>query len=143
MLKLGAPLAGVLPGPADPVRVGNLALLAGADLQGNVTGRMAMVHAVGDAWHSMAGGRIDALIRLQTVLGIDEGGPVLSLEGGLIGMSTSGPRRRTIVIRPRPSTVSSIRCLQKDGSPAAGSVLVCSRWSFRTISVSPLRGRVD
>ena len=57
-----------------------------------------MVHALGDAWHSMAGGRIDALIRLDTRLGADEGGPVLSLAGGLIGMSTSGPRRRTIVI---------------------------------------------
>jgi S1-C subfamily serine protease len=98
VLKLEAPLAGVRAAAADPVRVGNLTLLAGADLQGNVTGRLAMVHAVGDAWHSMAGGRIDALIRLQTLLGVDEGGPVLALGGGLIGMSTSGPRRRTIVI---------------------------------------------
>jgi S1-C subfamily serine protease len=98
VMKLEAPLAGPLPPAADAPRVGNLTLLAGADLQGNVTGRLAMVHALGDAWHSMAGGRIDALIRLQTVLGIDEGGPVLSLAGGLIGMSTSGPRRRTIVI---------------------------------------------
>jgi S1-C subfamily serine protease len=98
VLKLEAALDGVLPPAADPVRVGNLALLAGADAAGATTARLAMVHALGDAWHSMAGGRIDALIRLQTRLGLDEGGPVLSLAGGLIGMSTSGPRRRTIVI---------------------------------------------
>jgi S1-C subfamily serine protease len=98
VLKLETPLDGALPAPAEAVRVGNLALLVGADAAGNATGRFGMVHALGDAWHSMAGGRIDALIRLDARLGADEGGPVLSLAGGLIGMSTSGPRRRTIVI---------------------------------------------
>jgi S1-C subfamily serine protease len=98
VLKLETALDAGLPPAAEAVRVGNLTLLAGADAVGNATARLAMVHALGDAWHSMAGGRIDALIRLQTRLGADEGGPVLSLAGGLIGMSTSGPRRRTIVI---------------------------------------------
>jgi S1-C subfamily serine protease len=98
VLKLETALDGTLPATADSVRVGNLALVVGADATGGATGRLAMVHALGDAWHSMAGGRIDALIRLDTRLGADEGGPVLSLAGGLIGMSTSGPRRRTIVI---------------------------------------------
>ncbi len=98
VLRLDTPLAGTLAAPADAARVGNLVLLIGADVAGNATGRLGMVHALGDAWHSMAGGRIDALIRLDTRLGADEGGPVLSLTGGLIGMSTSGPRRRTIVI---------------------------------------------
>jgi S1-C subfamily serine protease len=98
VLKLETALDGTLPAAADPIRVGNLALLVGADDTGGATGRLAMVHALGDAWHSMAGGRIDGLIRLDTHLGTDEGGPVLSLAGGLIGMSTSGPRRRTLVI---------------------------------------------
>jgi S1-C subfamily serine protease len=98
VLKLDTPLDGVLPAAAEAIRVGNLALLVGADGAGNATGRLAMVHALGDAWHSMAGGKIDALIQLDARLGADEGGPVLSLVGGLVGMSTSGPRRRTIVI---------------------------------------------
>ena len=119
VLKLASPLTGVLPGAAEPVRVGNLALLAGANPQGNVTGRVAMVHALGEAWHSMAGGRIDALIRLQTVLGVDEGGPVLSLAGGLIGMSTSGPRRRTIVI-PTATVERVIDPLLADGRIVRG-----------------------
>src|SRR4051812_31037473 len=98
VLKLESSLQGTLPAVADAPKVGNLTLLIGADQNGHATARLAMVHAVGEAWHSMAGGRIDALIRLATWIGADEGGPVLSLAGGLIGMSTSGPRRRTIVI---------------------------------------------
>ena len=38
-----------------------------------------MVHATGPEWHSEAGGRIEALVRLDTRLGADEGGPVLTL----------------------------------------------------------------
>ncbi|HEX3575500.1 MAG TPA: S1C family serine protease [Rhodopila sp.] len=119
VLKLEAPLGGALPGAAEPVRVGALSLLAGADLKGNVTARLAMVHAVGEAWHSMAGGRIDALIQLQTRLGIDEGGPVLSLGGGLVGMSTSGPRRRTIVI-PTATVARVVDPLLAEGRIARG-----------------------
>ena len=98
VLKLEAPVAAALPATAAPLRVGNLTLLVGADMTGHATARLAMVHALGEAWNSMAGGRIDAMIRLDARLGADEGGPVLALGGGLIGMSTSGPRRRTIVI---------------------------------------------
>ena len=108
-----------MPGAAEPVRVGALTLLVGADAKGNATARLAVVHALGDAWHSMAGGRIDALIRLQTPLGMDEGGPVLSLAGGLIGMSTSGPRRRTIVI-PTATVARVIDPLLAEGRIARG-----------------------
>ena len=67
----------------------------------------------------MAGGRIDALIRLDTRLGADEGGPVLSLAGGLIGMSTSGPRRRTIVI-PTATLARVVDPLLAEGRIARG-----------------------
>jgi S1-C subfamily serine protease len=99
VLKLESPLNGALPaGETEPPRVGSLALLIGVDSSGAPTARLATVHEVGPAWHSMAGGRIDALIRLDARLAADEGGPVVSPASGLIGMSTSGPRRRTIVI---------------------------------------------
>ena len=78
-----------------------------------------MVHALGDAWNSMTGGRIDALIRLDTRLGADEGGPVLTLSGGLVGMSTSGPRRRTIVI-PTATVQRVIDPLLAEGRIARG-----------------------
>jgi S1-C subfamily serine protease len=79
-------------------RTGSLVLIAGADSAGGPTGRLGMVHATGPEWHSMAGGRIDTLVQLDARLGADEGGPVLTLGGKLIGMSTAGPRRRALVI---------------------------------------------
>nr|WP_294507923.1 S1C family serine protease [uncultured Rhodopila sp.] len=120
VLKLESPLDGALPAAeTEPPRVGSLALLVGADASGAPTARLAMVHEVGSAWHSMAGGRIDALIRLDSRLAADEGGPVISLAGGLIGMSTSGPRRRTIVI-PAATLERVVDPLLADGRIARG-----------------------
>jgi S1-C subfamily serine protease len=84
--------------PAASPRAGSLALIIGADTRGAPTGRLGLVHATGPEWHSEAGGRIDALLRLDARLGADEGGPVLTLDNRLIGMSTSGPRRTALVI---------------------------------------------
>ena len=97
-LRLERPLDGTRPETEATPRVGSLALLVGADAAGNPTARLGMIHAVGPAWHSMAGGRIDALLELDAPLGADEGGPVLTTAGGLLGMSTAGPRGRTLVI---------------------------------------------
>ena len=93
VFRLDTPLTGILPPIAPMPRVGSLALLVGAG-----TARLAMVHEMGPEWHSMQGGRIDALIRLDARLGADEGGMVLDQAGLLLGMSTSGPRRRVLVI---------------------------------------------
>ena len=98
VLRLERAFDGARPDNAATPRVGALALQVGADTNGNPTGRLGMVHATGPAWHSMAGGRIDALLRLDARLGADEGGPVLASGGALLGMSTAGPRRRTLVI---------------------------------------------
>jgi S1-C subfamily serine protease len=98
VLRLAQPLTGAHLAAAAAPRVGSLAVVLGADAAGAATARLAMVHASGPAWHSMAGGRIDTLLRLDGRLGSDEGGPVLAADGRLIGMSTSGPRRRTLVI---------------------------------------------
>ena len=98
VFRLETALPGLLPAPAATPRVGSLALVLGANEAGAATARLAMVHSVGPAWHSMAGGEIEALIRLDARLGADEGGPVLDPSGGLLGMSTAGPRRRVLVI---------------------------------------------
>ena len=98
VFRLETPLAGVLPATAGTPRVGSMAVMVGANESGAPTGRLAMVHEVGPEWHSLAGGRIEALIRLDARLGADEGGPVLDGAGMLLGMSTSGPHRRVLVI---------------------------------------------
>ena len=78
---------------------GMLALVVGAGEAGRPTARLATVHATGPAWHSLAGGRIDRLLRLEGRLGLsEEGGPVLDAAGALLGMSTAGPRGRALVI---------------------------------------------
>jgi S1-C subfamily serine protease len=79
---------------------GMLAVLVGAGENGRPTARLATVHATGPAWHSLAGGRIDRLLRLDGRLRpAEEGGPVLdAAAGALLGMSTSGPRGRVLVI---------------------------------------------
>jgi S1-C subfamily serine protease len=100
-------------------RAGSLALVVGADPSGMATGRLAMVHATGPAWHSMAGGRIDILIRLDVRLGADEGGPVLDPAGALVGMSTSGPRRRGLVI-PAATIARVVDPLLEQGHIARG-----------------------
>ena len=78
---------------------GMLALLVGAGEGGRATARLATVHATGPAWHSLAGGRVDRLLRLDGRLQTsEEGGPVLDASGALLGMSTAGPRGRVLVI---------------------------------------------
>lgn len=119
VLKLATPLLGSAPPASADIHVGNLTLVVGASANGGPTGRLAMIHSIGAAWHSMAGGRIDALIRLDTGLGQDEGGPVLSLAGGLVGLSTTGPRQQTIVI-PTATLARVIDPLLAEGRIARG-----------------------
>jgi S1-C subfamily serine protease len=84
--------------PAGEPHPGALALACGAD-DGGVWVRLGAVHSVGPAWHSRAGGRIDRRVTLDiAVTGREEGGPVLDAGGGLLGMSTLGPRGRVLVI---------------------------------------------
>jgi S1-C subfamily serine protease len=120
VFRLERSLPGGLPVPGTTTpRVGSLALVVGADPSGMATGRLAMVHATGPAWHSMAGGRIDTLIRLDVRLGSDEGGPILDSTGLLVGMSTSGPRRRGLVI-PAATIARVVDPLLEQGHIARG-----------------------
>jgi S1-C subfamily serine protease len=92
----GSPDPGPL-APAEP-HPGALALAFGADGAG-VSVRLGVIHSVGPAWHSRAGGRVDRRIILDiTMSGREEGGPVFDAAGGLLGISTLGPRRRVLVI---------------------------------------------
>ena len=82
---------------SPPVRGSSPCPGRGADLTGAPTGRLGWCTRParpGTAWPA----GIDTLLRLDARLGSDEGGPVLTLGGRLIGMSTSGPRRRAPAI---------------------------------------------
>ncbi|HEY7576704.1 MAG TPA: S1C family serine protease [Acetobacteraceae bacterium] len=120
VLRLAQPLdAPSLPAAVAAPRSGSLALVVGADRGGAATGRLGMLHATGPEWHSEAGGRIDALLRLDTRLGADEGGPVLTLDNRLIGMSTAGPRRTALAI-PAATIERVLAPLLTEGRVARG-----------------------
>ncbi|MBC7801344.1 MAG: serine protease, partial [Gemmatimonadaceae bacterium] len=109
----------VAPEAGEP-QVGALALMLGAATDGSPTARLAMVHRVGPAWESAGGGRIDQLISLDARLsGRDEGGPILDAAGGLLGMSTLGPRRRVLVI-PAVTVNRVLAPLLADGQVTRG-----------------------
>jgi len=80
---------------AGEARTGALALAVGARKDGIATACLGVVNQVGPSWHSQAGGRIDAYIKVD--LGMapsEEGGPVLDPEGGVVGISTFGGARQ-------------------------------------------------
>jgi len=105
---------------APDVAVGQMAILIGADGEGGPTARMGSVRRVGPAWNSLAGGKIDRLIVLDAQLRSDtEGGPVLDARGRLIGLSTSGPRRRALAI-PHETVERVLEPLLRDGRVARG-----------------------
>jgi S1-C subfamily serine protease len=86
------------PLPATEPQPGGLVLAFGAD-DGGVSVRLGVIHSVGPSWHSRMGGRIDRRITLDIgVTPREEGGPVLDPGGGLLGISTLGPRGRVLVI---------------------------------------------
>ena len=96
--RLQQPVEVDLPAAVEP-RLGAFALVFGADRGGGTIVRMGVVRALGPAWHSLGGGRIDHRISLDlTISSAEEGGPVLDASGGLLGMSTAGPRGRALVI---------------------------------------------
>lgn len=101
-LRLGGEQGAVtcaLPLSTEPMEVGAAILALGSDGEGGPRARLGAIEALGPAWQSQCGGRIDSLIRLDISLGhTAEGGPVVDSRGGLIGMSTFGPRNQVLVI---------------------------------------------
>jgi S1-C subfamily serine protease len=97
-LRLEQPVDITLPQAAE-TRLGALVLALGASAGGTPCVRLGTVRALGSAWHSLAGGLIDRRIGLDFALSSrEEGGPVVHASGGLLGMSTAGPRGQGLVI---------------------------------------------
>ncbi len=119
LLRLDKATALDTPAPGT-ARTGALALAVGARKDGTASACLGVVNSVGPSWHSQAGGRIDAYIKID--LGMapsEEGGPVLDPEGGVIGLSTFGPRGHVIVI-PHTTIERVIPQLLEAGHVARG-----------------------
>jgi S1-C subfamily serine protease len=95
VLRVEGQPAAAAPADAPIPRPGALAIAVGD----GPAARLALVAEAGPAWHSMAGGKIDAKLRLDMrATRAEEGGPVLDAAGRLIGMATAGPRGQALVI---------------------------------------------
>ncbi|MGH6890483.1 MAG: S1C family serine protease [Rhizomicrobium sp.] len=119
VLKLDRALAGVLPARAD-AQTGMVTLAFGADGHGGVTVRFGTVCATAPEWRSRAGGKIDRRIVLDLALSPrEDGGPVLDVEGRLLGISTLGHADSVLAI-PHATVERSVEALLTHGRVERG-----------------------
>jgi S1-C subfamily serine protease len=83
---------------AAPLRPGHVVLAIG-NHEGAPVASLGIVATVGGPWHSLRGGTIDNLIRVDLVLSpAAEGGALVDVHGRVVGMAVLGPRRRVLAI---------------------------------------------
>ena len=83
---------------AAPLRPGHVVLAVG-NYEGAPIASLGVVATVGGPWHSLRGGTIDNLIRVDLVLSrAAEGGALIDAQGHVVGMAVLGPRRRVLAI---------------------------------------------
>jgi S1-C subfamily serine protease len=88
----------VLSDDAAPLLPGHVVLAIG-NHEGARVASLGVVATVGGPWHSLRGGTIDNLIRVDLVLSpAAEGGALIDAEGRIVGMAVLGPRRRVLAI---------------------------------------------
>ena len=125
VLRLESDIAVTLP-PAITPRLGALALALGMGANGTAA-RLAIIRSVGGAWQSLAGGTIDHRITLDARIGAsEEGGPVLAADGAIIGISTRGAGRQSLVI-PTSTVDRAVGVLLEKGSVERGWLGVALR----------------
>jgi S1-C subfamily serine protease len=80
------------------LRAGQAVLAVGSH-EGGPLAASGIVAFAGGPWHSLRGGTIDSLIRLDMALSpAGEGGALVDASGRIIGMTVLGPRRRALAI---------------------------------------------
>jgi S1-C subfamily serine protease len=88
----------VAPTASGSLRPGHVVMAVGSH-RGAPIANMGIVSFVGGTWHSMRGGTIDALLRLDLTLSpAAEGGALVDTQGRVLGMVVSGPRGRVLAI---------------------------------------------
>jgi S1-C subfamily serine protease len=111
---------GLSAGHSATVRAGQFALAVGRSPEHGPIVAFGGVAVAGGAWQSQLGGRIDRLLRVGASLSrAAEGGAVLDLEGGLIGMAVLGPRRALLAI-PRETVGRVVEQLVAKGRISRG-----------------------
>ena len=87
--------------PAESVKTGNLALAVARSADLGATATMGVISAVGGAWSTWRGGRLDQYIRLDVSLYPgSSGGAVVDTAGRVLGIATSALSRAAGVAIP-------------------------------------------
>jgi S1-C subfamily serine protease len=91
----GLPIAAIADASLRPGHV----VLAVGNYEGGPLAALGIIAIAGGAWHSVRGGTIDSLIRLDLALSpAAEGGAIIDMQGRVVGMAVLGPRRRALAI---------------------------------------------
>jgi len=113
------------------LRAGHLVLAVGSQ-RGDPLSHVGSVAFVGGAWMSQRGGSIDALLRLDLALSpAAEGGALVDVHGGVVGMVVAGPRGRVLAI-PRATIDRAVDTLLAKGYVGRG---------YLGASLQPIRAR--
>lgn len=110
-----------IPKAAQAPVPGNLALAIGRSEDSGVNATLGIVSAVGPAWRTWRGGRLDSYIRLDlTLYPGSVGGVVVNVAGEAIGISTSALSRIAGVAIPTPTIDRVVDEILKRGRVARG-----------------------
>jgi S1-C subfamily serine protease len=102
---------------ADPaqVRVGHLVLAIGRRSKEGLSASHGVVSAIGGEWRTWQGGHIDSFLRLDLLpFAGFSGGPLVDVQGQMLGINTSGPRRSVLTI-PRATVDRVVSQLLEKG----------------------------
>jgi S1-C subfamily serine protease len=120
VLKVDAEGAPVTAAREAPVP-GNLALTIGRSEDSGVNATMGIISAIGPAWRTWRGGRLDSYIRLDlTLYPGSTGGLVVNVAGEAIGIATPALSRIAGVAIPAPNIDRAVEEILKRGRVARG-----------------------
>jgi S1-C subfamily serine protease len=107
-------------GDAAQLRVGHLVLAVGRRGEEGLSTSYGVISAIGGPWRTWQGGRIERYLRLDLLPypGFS-GGPLVDVEGKVLGINTSGPRRSVLTI-PTATVEKVVKQLIEKGHVARG-----------------------
>jgi S1-C subfamily serine protease len=114
----------------DDLRVGHMVLALGRPGQ-SVQATLGIISALGDAWRSPAGGKLDRYLQTDVVMypGFS-GGPLVNAAGQALGLNTSALIRGVSLTVPAPTVRRVVEALQTHGRVRRG---------FLGVSTQPVR----
>jgi S1-C subfamily serine protease len=110
-------------GDAGSLKVGHLALALGRGESGShgPVASLAVISALGEAWHTWQGGRIDRFVRLDVSIFVGfSGGPLVGARGEIVGINTTGLWRGVGMAIPASTVDRVVREILEKGRIARG-----------------------